>query len=78
MRFFLWKCVATLAGASLFLICSCEEHHVGEMPEAQKEHVDLGKKSHGSGDASESESKVFPAKSPSPTPGEFFPEKKNP
>jgi hypothetical protein len=78
MRFFLWKCVAALAGASLIVICSCEEHHVGEMPEAQKENVDRAKKPGHSSAASESGSEVPPAKSPSPTPAEFFPEKKNP
>src|SRR6266513_949616 len=37
------KCIAILAGLSLILICSCEKHPVGEMPEVQKEHVDLNK-----------------------------------
>jgi hypothetical protein len=78
MRFFLWKCVAALAGASLIVICSCEKHSVGEFPEAQKENVDLAKKPHDSSAGSESGSEVAPAKSPSPTPVEFFPEKKNP
>jgi hypothetical protein len=78
MRFFLWKCVAALAGASLIVICSCEKHHLGEFPEAQKEHVDLAKKPHDSNAALGSGSEGSPAKSPSPTPAEFFPEKKNP
>ena len=76
MRFFLWKCVAIFAGASLIVICSCEKHQVGEMPEVQKEHVDLAKEANESA-ASAGESKASPAKT-SPTPAEFFPEKKSP
>ena len=26
--------------ASVLLFCSCEKHHVGELPEGQKEHHD--------------------------------------
>jgi hypothetical protein len=29
--------------ASVLLFCSCEKHHVGEIPEVQKEHVDPAK-----------------------------------
>jgi hypothetical protein len=73
MRFLLWKCVAIFAGASLIVICSCEEHSVGEMPEAQKEHSDLGEKS-SEPSPSATESNASPAASASPTPAEFFPE----
>jgi hypothetical protein len=76
MRFLLWKCVAIFAGASLVVICSCEKHLVGEMPEAQKEHLDLGEKS--SEHAPSAEPNGSPAASVSPTPAEFFPEKKSP
>jgi len=73
MRFFLWKCVAIFAGASLVVICSCEKHPVGQMPEAQKEHLDLGKKS-AEHSPSGGEPNISPAASVSPTPAEFFPE----
>jgi hypothetical protein len=74
MRFFLWKCVAALAGASLIVICSCEKHRVGEFPEAQKEQVDLAKKT----GVSPAPHKAAATTETSPTPAEFFPEKKNP
>jgi hypothetical protein len=71
MRVLLWKCVAIFAGASLIVICSCEKHLVGEMPEAQKERVDLGEKS--AEHSPSGEPNVSPAASVSPTPAEFFP-----
>ena len=40
MRFSVRTTSVVLAAASLISI-SCEKHHVGEMPEVQKEHVDL-------------------------------------
>jgi len=73
MRSLLWKCVAIFAGASLIVICSCEKHLVGEMPEAQKEHLDLGEKSAESSPAA-GEPSASPAATASPTPAEFFPE----
>jgi hypothetical protein len=73
MRFFLWKCVAIFAGASLVVICSCEKHPVGQMPEAQKEHLDLDGKSAERSPSAE-EPNASPAASVSPTPAEFFPE----
>jgi hypothetical protein len=66
------KCVAILAGISLILICSCEKHRVGEMPEVQKEHVDLAKPGEEASPAA-GESKSTPAMKKSPTPAEFFP-----
>jgi hypothetical protein len=73
MRFLLWKCVAIFASASLVVICSCEEHPVGQMPEVQKEHLDLGEKS-AEHSPSANEPNASPAASVSPTPAEFFPE----
>ncbi len=67
------KCIAILAGISLILICSCEEHRVGEMPEVQREHVDLVKATDDTVPLRE-ESKATPAMKTSPTPAEFFPE----
>ena len=43
MRFGSGKCAATVGVASVLLFCSCEKHHVGEIPEVQKEHVDPAK-----------------------------------
>src|SRR2546430_5323142 len=40
MRFSFGSCASLLLAAALIIICSCEKHHVGEMPEVQKEHVD--------------------------------------
>jgi hypothetical protein len=74
MRFH--RFVALFAGASLILICSCEKHRLGELPEEQKEHVDLAKK--GEEGAPSGESKTRSPHGASPTPAEFFPEKKNP
>jgi hypothetical protein len=80
MRFFLWKCVAIFAGASLIVICSCEKHQVGEMPEVQKEHVDLAKAAVEAGvsPAPHKAADTAATTEASPTPAEFFPEKKNP
>lgn len=67
--------VSLFTGVSLLLICSCEKHRLGEMPEEQKEQVELARKGK-KGPASE-EAKSD-ARGPSPTPADFFPEKKNP
>jgi hypothetical protein len=72
MRFYLGKCVAILAGASLIVICSCEKHHVGEMPEVQREHVDLAKPGEDTVPLTE-EAKPSSEMKASPTPAEFFP-----
>ena len=64
---------ATLAVVGLVFFCSCDQHKVGELPEVQKEHV-IGEHekegvSHESGPSAEKTT---------PTPAEFFPEKKSP
>jgi hypothetical protein len=69
MRFFLRKCIAFSACASLIIICSCEKHHVGELPEVQKERVDLKSASEAAPPA------VSPTPVAKPTPAEFFPTK---
>jgi hypothetical protein len=69
---FLPKWAAILAGISAIVLCSCEEHRLGEMPEVQREHVDLANAS--------DEVPLVPTESDSerprqtPTPAEFFPE----
>jgi hypothetical protein len=68
MRFSVRTTSVILAAASLISI-SCEKHKVGELPEVQKEHVDLAS-GHEAHSAATPEAK--------PTPAEFFPEKKSP
>jgi hypothetical protein len=66
------KCIAILAGISLIFICSCEKHRLGEMPEVQREHVELVKAVDDTVPLKE-ESKATPAMKATPTPAEFFP-----
>ena len=66
MRFSVGTTGIALAVASLISI-SCEKHHVGELPEVQKEKVDV---------AAGHEADSSPAPAAKPTPAEFFPEKK--
>src|SRR6266487_6232324 len=54
----------------LLLFCSCEKHRVGELPDVQKEHVDLAAQSAKNSSPS-SERSTSP--SPTLTPAEFFP-----
>ena len=75
MREFLRKCFVVSACASLILVCSCEEHHVGEDPEFQKEHTEAGSGSEENpAAATEAEQATVPTPTPKPTPPEFFPE----
>jgi hypothetical protein len=72
MRFGLRKFTALSACTSLVLFCSCEKHRLGEMPDAQKEHVDLASQpAKSSGASSEGATPFSP--SPTLTPAEFFP-----
>jgi hypothetical protein len=70
------KCLTILTGVSIILICSCEKHRVGEMPEVQKENVELARNAE-KGAPSGEESKASSGRA-SATPAEFFPEKKSP
>jgi hypothetical protein len=70
MRFSLRKCIAFSACASLIIICSCEKHHVGELPEVQKERVDAKSTTEATPSVSASLKPVA-----TPTPAEFFPTK---
>ena len=61
--------LAALAGLIL-VFTSCERHHVGEMPELQKEHL------HPLEAAAEEPTRAYPTpqtNSASPTPADFFP-----
>jgi len=71
MRFSPRTCATFAACAGLIFICSCEKHHLGEMPEVQREHVDLaGKSETSSGAAGERSTSSSPK--PTLTPAEFF------
>jgi len=69
---FLRKLLVISACASLFLVCSCEKHRVGEDPEFQKEQTDAGNGEETPATSNEAELTATP--SPKPTPAEFFPE----
>jgi hypothetical protein len=58
--------LAVLAGL-LIVFTSCERHHVGELPELQREHLHPL-----TGQAEEAQPPAPPASS-SPTPADFFP-----
>ena len=72
MRFSVRTTSVILAAASLISI-SCEKHQVGELPEVQKEHVDLP-----AGHETDSSATHSPTPVAKPTPAEFFPDKKSP
>jgi hypothetical protein len=69
MRSVLFRAGLCALGVALFLFISCEEHHLGEYPEVQRDRLAEAKA------ASHSEH-AQPAASA--TPVEFFPEKKAP
>jgi hypothetical protein len=62
-----------LSAGALIFCCSCEEHHLGEMPEVQTEHVDLARGSAEDLDVVKERS-ASPTPSAKPTPAEFFPQ----
>ena len=62
MRFGSGKCAAMVGVASVLLFCSCEKHHVGEIPEVQKEHHDPVRDSQG-GKPHPAETPLSPAES---------------
>jgi hypothetical protein len=63
----------TFAIGALIFCCSCEKHHVGELPEVQRENVDLAKPSEKSSSAWDKTSTSPGPPVKSPTPAEFFP-----
>jgi hypothetical protein len=73
MRFLLRKSSAAAFLLLLFFCPSCERHHLGEMPEVQREQLYPVTAESASDAAAAS-----PARSASPTPAEFFPEKESP
>jgi len=74
MHFGLRETAAVVSAAALIFCCSCEKHHLGEDPEAQKEHVDVAADSE-ENSATSKENAESPAATASSTPVNFFPEK---
>jgi hypothetical protein len=70
MKSVLFRAGLSAIGAGLFLCVSCEEHHLGEYPEVQRDRLAEARQ------ANRVEEDKPPATSP--TPVEFFPEKKSP
>jgi hypothetical protein len=70
MPFLLRNCVAFSACVSLIVICSCEKHEVGEMPDVQKERGQVANQS-----ATPESGGSSPTPSAKPTPVDFFPTK---
>jgi hypothetical protein len=64
------KCIFLCLCAALFLVCSCDKHHLGEYPQVQRELADVLKKP----DAAESRL-ASPTPAAQPTPAQFFPTK---
>ena len=61
--------LAALAGL-LIVFNSCERHHVGELPELQREHL------HPLANAGQEAQTAEPAPPVAPTPADFFPPQK--
>ena len=73
MQFWVRQAAAAFFAVALIFCSSCEKHHLGEDPEVQKEHVDVGENAEeDSAPAKETSTSVVPTASP--TPVEFFPE----
>ena len=74
MRFYFERFASILFAVAVILICSCEKHHVGEMPDVQKEHAEGGAESKAAA-GEESTVEKPPVPKATPTPAEFFPSK---
>jgi hypothetical protein len=66
----LGKSIALCGCTSLFLICSCEKHELGEYPNVQRELPDLGKSP-----AVAEPTSASPSPAAKATPADFFPTK---
>jgi len=73
MHFGVRQAAAAVSAVALIFCCSCEKHHLGEDPEAQKEHVDVPGGSDENSSATK-ETSTSPSTTASPTPVEFFPD----
>jgi hypothetical protein len=74
MHFGFRRTAILLSAGALIFCCSCEEHHLGEMPEVQRERVELASGSAEDSDVVKERSAAQPTPSAKPTPAEFFPE----
>jgi hypothetical protein len=72
MRLDVPKLGAVISTGALIVFCSCEEHHLGELPPVQKERTDLATSSAQNSDVVK-ERPMSPEGSPNPAPAEFFP-----
>lgn len=72
MRFGLREVGILVSVGALIFCCSCEKHHLGELPPVQREHAELAK-----GEVLDpdmvTERPAHAAASENPTPVEFFP-----
>jgi hypothetical protein len=79
MRFCFRKWLVIPCGMGIAFFCSCEQHHVGELP--AERHFGPGHESEQHEEATAAQGRVQKADvtpSASVTPVEFFPEQKNP
>jgi hypothetical protein len=75
MAFSLGRSIVVTAGATLFLICSCDKHHLGEYPEVQREKGAEPNPANGQAEASTPAPVSSPSPAAKPTPVDFFPTK---
>jgi hypothetical protein len=73
MRFSMRKWLAFSACACLIVICSCEKHPVGQMPDVQREEPDLAA-AREKNPSETGNTLASPTPSIKPTPAEFFPQ----
>ena len=72
MRFSVRRLSLVLASVALIFFGSCDKHHLGELPEEQKEHPDPVQEAKALPVSEKTESS--PAAETTPTPAEFFPQ----
>src|ERR1043166_3022175 len=72
MQFSRRACATFSLCLGFVLVCACEKHHVGEMPEVQREHADLGPGEAPRAELSGGETSTSASPSATVTPAEFF------
>lgn len=75
MRLPLRQCASFVAAVALIFFCSCERHHLAELPEGQSADPTKAERAEAN---SESETGASPAAGATATPVNFFPEAKKP
>jgi len=73
MYFGVREIAAAISAAAFIFCCSCEEHHLGEDPEVQKENLGTAAAGEVNSERTNADAES-PAATISPTPAEFFPE----